>query len=90
MTQIPAGRLADRVGGRRCLGAAVIAWSIFTVATPIAARSSLPALYVVRALLGLAEGFAMPAVNSVVATWIPKQETARALSLVYSGMYGVR
>lgn len=88
MTQIPAGRLADRIGGRRCLAAAVASWSLFTALTPIAARNSLPALYLIRALLGLAEGFAMPAVNAAVATWVPQQETARALSFIYSGMYG--
>ncbi len=86
-TQIPAGRLADRIGGRRCLAIAVAIWSILTALTPPAALGSLPLLYAVRAALGLAEGFAMPSVNAAVATWVPVQETARALSFVYSGMY---
>lgn len=87
-TQIPAGRLADRIGGRTCLGIAVTMWSILTMLTPPAAKYSLNALYIVRGLLGLAEGFAMPAVNSTVATWVPTQEITRSLSFIYSGMYG--
>lgn len=87
LTQIPGGRLADRVGGRRVLAAGVAAWSALTIATPPAARMSLPALLTARVLLGVAEGVAMPAVNAAVAAWTPAQETARALSFIYSGMY---
>lgn len=87
LTQIPGGRVADSFGGRRVLATAVAAWSALTALTPPAARLSFHALLLARVLLGLAEGFAMPSVNAAVATWIPAQETARALSFVYSGMY---
>lgn len=87
ITQIYGGRVADRIGGRRVLAAGVTVWSIMTLLTPIAAYVSLSVLLLVRVLLGVGEGVAMPAMNAIVAVWIPPAERARSLSFVYSGMY---
>ena len=86
-TQIAGGRAADKKGGRLVLALGVTGWSLMTVLTPIAARTSLPFLFVVRALLGVGEGVAMPAMNAIVATWVPQEEKSRSLSFIYSGMY---
>lgn len=87
-TQIPGGMLADRRGGRPVLAGGVLAWSVATLLTPLAARLALPALLGARVVLGVGEGVAMPAMNAMVAAWVPAAERARALSFVYSGMYG--
>lgn len=87
LTQIVGGIWADKIGGKQVLGFGVIWWSVATVLTPLAARVSLPFLLVVRALMGIGEGVAMPAMNNILSKWIPVSERSRSLALVYSGMY---
>jgi MFS transporter, ACS family, solute carrier family 17 (sodium-dependent inorganic phosphate cotransporter), other len=40
-----------------------------------------------RALMGIGEGVAMPAMNNMLSRWVPAGERSRSLALVYSGMY---
>ncbi|XP_015062082.1 ascorbate transporter, chloroplastic [Solanum pennellii] len=87
LTQIVGGIWADKLGGKVVLGFGVVWWSIATVLTPFAARLGLPFLLVVRALMGIGEGVAMPAMNNMLSKWIPVSERSRSLALVYSGMY---
>lgn len=87
LTQIPGGYLADLYGGKQVLAGGVIIWSVMTLLTPIAASSSIGLLLLVRALLGFGEGVAMPAMNNIIAKWVPERERSRSLSLTYSGMY---
>jgi len=87
LTQIPGGYWANKYGGKLVLGAGVVAWSLMTFLTPLAANSPLPILLLARVLLGIGEGVAMPAMNQMVSSWVPKQERSRSLSAIYSGMY---
>jgi ACS family sodium-dependent inorganic phosphate cotransporter len=87
LTQVVGGVWADRYGGKVVLGFGVIWWSLATVMTPMAAAMGLPALLVARACMGIGEGVAMPAMNSMLSKWIPVKERSRSLALVYSGMY---
>lgn len=87
LTQIPGGYLADLYGGKHVLAAGVITWSAMTLLTPVAASSSIGLLLLARALLGFGEGVAMPAMNNIIAKWVPEKERSRSLSLTYSGMY---
>jgi MFS transporter, ACS family, solute carrier family 17 (sodium-dependent inorganic phosphate cotransporter), other len=86
-TGIVGGRVADRVGGRLVLGWGVAAWSIMTVLTPPAAHFSYPVLLIVRLILGLFEGVAMPAMNALVKMWVPSIYISRSLGFIYSGMH---
>lgn len=86
-TQIAAGLLADARGGRLVLALAVTLWSISTFATPAAAHLTLPALLLMRVVLGAGEGAAMPAMNALIAATVPVDQRARSLSFIYSGMY---
>ena len=79
------GYLANRFGGIKILGLAVIFWSIFTVITPWAAMVSLPALLAVRFLMGIGEAGLPPSSFTVIGRWFPHQERTRAFSLVSSG-----
>src|SRR5437879_4449539 len=54
LMQIPGGHLADRLGARRLLVAALVIWSLFTAATGLA--WSLVSLVVIRILFGVGEG----------------------------------
>ncbi|KAI9109082.1 hypothetical protein K1719_019705 [Acacia pycnantha] len=87
LTQIAGGIWADTIGGKPVLGFGVVWWSIATVLTPVAAKLGLPFLLLVRAIMGIGEGVAMPAMNNIMSKWIPVAERSRSLSLVYSGMY---
>lgn len=85
--QLAGGWLADRFGGKRVLGFGVAVWSVATVFTPGAARTSFTVLFAVRILLGLGEGVHFPAIHSLTARWMPPRERARTLALNFSGMY---
>ncbi|XP_027110779.1 sodium-dependent phosphate transport protein 1, chloroplastic isoform X1 [Coffea arabica] len=87
LTQVAGGMWADTVGGKFVLGFGVVWWSIATTVTPIAARLGLPFLLVTRAIMGIGEGVAMPAMNNLLSRWVPVAERSRSLALVYSGMY---
>lgn len=86
-TQIPGGWSASRWGGKRVLAFAVSMWSLWTVLTPFAARSSVVALVVCRMMLGLGEGLALPALHHVAAQWSPEHERARFVAGVTSGQH---
>lgn len=87
LTQIPGGYFADKYGGKHVLAVGVIVWSAMTLLTPLAASGNLGLLLLARALLGVGEGVAMPAMNNIISKWVPEKERARSLSLTYSGMY---
>lgn len=83
--QVVSGYLANRFGGKLVLGAAVIFWSIFTIATPGAAYWSIPALLAVRLLMGMGEAGLAPSSFSIVGRWFPHQERSRVMGLLSSG-----
>jgi ACS family glucarate transporter-like MFS transporter len=84
LTQIPAGLLSDRFGGRKILAAGSMGWSFFTVLTPFAATPLL--MYLVRGMLGLAEGLNFPGSTSVLSKWVPRKARARIQGLNLSGV----
>ena len=58
----------------------LIRWSLATALTPFAAQMGLPALLVVRAMMGIGEGVAMPAMNNMLSRY----------ELLSECMYGTR
>ncbi len=85
-TQILGGWLADRFGGKIVLGTGVLVWSLFTVLTPPAAVAGFWPLLLARVGLGLGEGVTFPSVYSIVSSWTPAGERARAIGLNMSGV----
>jgi len=69
ISPIGGGMLVDNYGGKVVMAWGVALWSLATFLTPFAAETSLLALLVVRALLGLAEGVALPCMNNMVARY---------------------
>ena len=84
LTQIPAGLLGDRFGGRKVLAAGSVGWSFFTLLTPFAGTPLL--MYLVRGLLGLAEGLNFPGATTVLSRWVPRKARARIQGLNLSGI----
>ena len=80
------GYLADKYGGKKVLGYALIIWSLFTIITPFFAYSGLWWLIFIRILLGLGEGVTFPAWHSIYARWVPFNERTRAVGFTNSGI----
>ncbi|MEP7085980.1 MAG: MFS transporter, partial [Gemmatimonadota bacterium] len=81
-----AGILSTRYGGKRVLGYSVLAWSIFTLVTPFAAKTSLSLLVAARIAMGIGEAGMFPAAYELFGRWVPAAERARAIARLLSGV----
>lgn len=90
VSQVPGGWAAQRYGGDLMLTLSFLLWSTASILTPLTLQDSNSAghmVIVARVCIGVAQGFLIPAVHTVLSTWIPPMERARAVSLTTSGMY---
>ncbi|XP_021720744.1 probable anion transporter 4, chloroplastic isoform X1 [Chenopodium quinoa] len=85
VSPIAGGALVDYYGGKAVMGWGVALWSFATFLTPWAAEKSLWALLAMRAMLGIAEGVALPSMNNMISKWFPKAERARAVGIAMAG-----
>ncbi|KAK4772119.1 hypothetical protein SAY86_013894 [Trapa natans] len=85
ISPIAGGTLVDYYGAKIVMCWGVALWSLATFLTPWAAETSLLALLTTRALLGVAEGVALPCMNKMVARWFPPTERARAVGIAMAG-----
>lgn len=96
ITNVLGGYLATRFSAKHTLAVGVAIWSIFTLSTPIAALSSsaaavlgdnpdISALLFARGAMGLGEGVAYPAIQTMIRAWVPADSRSRALAFIYSG-----
>nr|XP_045602405.1 sialin-like [Procambarus clarkii] len=83
VTNIPGGRLAEVYGTKRVFGGAILVGGVLTLFTPLAARAHYGALILLRVLIGLAHGVVYPAMNVMVARWVPPLERPRFMSFTY-------
>jgi ACS family glucarate transporter-like MFS transporter len=89
LTQPFAGRIADRFGAWRVIGAAILWWSLFTALLPFVpygVPGSMGILLAVRLLLGIGEAVIFPASNRLIASWIPSRERGLANGLIFAGV----
>jgi MFS transporter, ACS family, glucarate transporter len=87
--QTPGGWLADKLGSRRVLTAAVVWWGVFTALVAILNSSAAHALFyfiAVRFLLGAGEAIIYPASNQFVTRWIPTQQRGIANGWIFAGV----
>jgi MFS transporter, ACS family, hexuronate transporter len=78
-----AGRALDRVGVRRGLAGAVVAWSAAVMAHAVARTTA--GFSAARAFLGLGESANFPAAIKAVAEWFPPSERALATGIFNAG-----
>ena len=83
---VPSGWLANRLGGKLVLGAAVLWWSIFTFLTPAAASFGLALLLAARIAMGAGEAAMFPSAYNLYARWVPERERSRAVALLIGGI----
>ncbi len=86
ITMTVGGYLADKYGGKKVLGYALLIWSLFTIITPLFAYQGLWWLILIRILMGLGEGVTFPSWHSIYARWIPFKERTRAVGFTNSGI----
>lgn len=80
LTELPGGRLAELIGGRRVFGHSMLWASLLTLITPLAAHLSYIMLIVVRVALGFMLGASWPAIHPVAAVWIPPMDRSKFMS----------
>jgi ACS family hexuronate transporter-like MFS transporter len=78
-----AGRLLDRIGVKRGLGAAVVTWSLASMAHALVRTAT--GFSLARAALGVGESAIFPGSIKSVAEWFPKRERALAAGLFNAG-----
>lgn len=86
VTHIPGGMLAEKFGGKYVLGLGILSTAVFTLLTPVAATyGGSDWVIAVRILEGLGEGPTFPALNAILARWVPPQQRGILGSLVFAG-----
>src|SRR5687768_6172927 len=78
-----AGRLLDRIGVRRGLAVAVVAWSIAAIGHAFARTAA--GFAFARAMLGLGESAIFPGSIKAIAEWFPQKERALATGIFNAG-----
>jgi MFS transporter, ACS family, hexuronate transporter len=78
-----AGRVIDRIGVRRGLAAAVVAWSFAAIGHAFARTAA--GFSIARAMLGVSESAIFPGSIKAVAEWFPQRERALAAGIFNAG-----
>ncbi|XP_064653129.1 sialin-like isoform X2 [Lineus longissimus] len=85
ITQIPGGIISERFGGKWPFGVGVLLTGILTLLTPVAARTDVSLLVVLRVLEGLGEGITIGAYYALIGKWSPPLERSFMVSLGFVG-----
>lgn len=91
MSILPAGILLSFASPRLVMSAAVVAWSLATLATPLAAQGLTPGgtatlfLLGMRASVGAAESLVMPTLQRLLSTWTAPDEKGFGIAAVVTG-----
>lgn len=85
-SQIPASWVAHKRGGYYTLAGSFACWSTLCLLEP-SVLTVTPLLLILRALIGVAQGFVIPSIHSLLAAAIGKGDKSKAVSFVTSGMY---
>lgn len=84
-TQIPGGRLAEKVGASAVFGGAILTSAVVTVLIPLMAHWSYKALIVFRVFLGVSQGATFPSTHAFLSCWAPPHERSMLSAMVYAG-----
>lgn len=86
ITPIPGGFVAERFGGKWLFGLGVVLTGILGMLIPIVTSTfGHEGLIAIRALQGFCEGVTYPALEVLLAFWIPKDERCTAITCVHQG-----
>ena len=76
LLQVPAGHISEHGSARKYILWTILAWGGISLLTALVQNAW--ELYVMRFLLGLAEGGLYPSLLTVIANWFPRKELGRA------------
>ncbi|KAI6234073.1 Transporter, major facilitator family protein [Aphelenchoides fujianensis] len=86
LTMGVSGALADHFSAKRLAIAALLFYSVLSLASPLAAiHLGYYGFLVIRFLMGMSEGFMFPCITKVVSHWTPPAERATGAALYSSG-----
>ena len=85
ITQIPAGYLASKYGGKHLFGFGVFMTGVLTLFTPPVSYLGVNWLIVLRVFEGIAESATFPAFSHLISRWAPKNERSMMAALSASG-----
>ncbi|EBF8125849.1 MFS transporter [Salmonella enterica subsp. enterica] len=89
ISMTPAGWVADKVGSKRAMFIGILLWSVMTVFMGLVSYVTfvVPALLILRFLLGVCESPVGPSAGRIIAAWFPSQERGVAGAIFNSAQY---
>lgn len=84
LMQIPSSIIAKYFGVKLVLAVGVLIWTVFDVST-VFVSSSIPALFLVRAMMGFGEGVVFPSIMKFSTNWFPISERSTMVAVIFSG-----
>jgi len=86
ISQIPAGILAEAMGGKHIFGIGVLVSSIVTLLTPLLVLQGTWCFILSRAIIGFAQGVTFPTMYVLISEWIPPRERPLLSVFIWSGI----
>ncbi|XP_046549741.1 uncharacterized transporter slc-17.2-like isoform X1 [Haliotis rubra] len=83
--QIFCSIIIQRWGSKKVVATGMFFMSVLTLLTPVTARWSPWAVLVLRAVIGVFNGFTIPGIFAVWGKWAPPTERSRLICITYSG-----
>lgn len=89
ISMTPAGWVADKIGSKRAMFLGILLWSVMTVLMGLVSYITfvVPALLILRFLLGVCESPVGPSAGRIIAAWFPSQERGVAGAIFNSAQY---
>lgn len=89
ISMTPAGWVADKIGSKQAMFLGVLLWSVVTVLMGLVSYITfvVPALLILRFLLGVCESPVGPSAGRIIAAWFPSQERGVAGAIFNSAQY---
>uniref|UniRef100_U5ERG1 Sialin n=1 Tax=Corethrella appendiculata TaxID=1370023 RepID=U5ERG1_9DIPT len=86
-TMFAGGFLATKFGANYIFATGIGVTALLTLATPVAASSSLYLLLAIRIIEGVFEGVTFPCVHAIWSKWAPPNERSSMVTIGYAGNY---
>lgn len=89
ISMTPAGWVADKIGSKQAMFLGILLWSVITVFMGLVSYITfvVPALLILRFLLGVCESPVGPSAGRIIAAWFPSQERGVAGAIFNSAQY---
>ncbi|XP_037825663.1 sialin [Lucilia sericata] len=88
ITSLPAGMLAENLGGKPVAGYSCLAAGVLTALTPLAASWDKWAVWVIRFAIGFLTGVVYPCCHSLISRWSPPDEKGKFVASLMGGTFG--